>query len=157
MSCTPLARVLLVPLLLLPLSACGDSTSTVPAGAAPAESAAGSASNPAAPSPASSGARLGQGVPPDPSAAPADKTFEISFAEGKAAGDTGRLKISVGDSVSITIRSLRADEVHLHGYDLTVPVRAGLPAVLTFDATIPGVFALELEDDGSQLATLQVQ
>ena len=154
MSGTALPRALLASVLLLPLTACGGDTSTVstaPASTAPAPAAT------TAPSPASSGVRLGTGTPPDPAAATADNTFAISFADGKATGDTGRLKVSVGDSVSITVRSLRTDEVHLHGYDLSAPVRVDLPAVITFDAKIPGVFELELEDAGFKLATLQVQ
>lgn len=152
------ARFLLASVLLVPLAGCGDDTSTVSTSPPSAEADGSTPAPPAAdPSPSSSGVRLGQGGNTAPAAPTADKTFEISFAEGKASGDTGRLKVSVGDSVSITVKSLRADEVHLHGYDLSAPVRVDLPAVLTFDAKIPGVFELELEDSGVQLATLQVQ
>ena len=155
MSGTALHRALLASVLLLPLTACGSDTSTV--STAPSTAASSAATKDVEPSPTSSGFRLGQGSQPDPAAAAADKTFEIGFADGKATGDTGRLKVSVGDSVSITVRSRRSDEVHLHGYDLSAPVRVDLPAIITFDAKIPGVFELELEDAGVKLATLQVQ
>lgn len=148
------ASALLVPVLLLPLAACGEATSTVAPGGG--RSAPPPASTPPA-APSAAPVQLGQGGAPDPAVAAADESFEISYADDKAAGDTGRLKIALGDSVAITVTSLTADEVHLHGYDLSAPVRVGLPAVITFDAKIPGVFALELEGRGVQLATLQVQ
>ena len=108
------------------------------------------------PAPGPTSIVLGPG--PGPSIDPdADNVFTINFAEGKATGDTGRLKVTRGQSVLITVSSLRADEVHLHGYDLTAKVSVGRTATLRFDATIPGVFEIELEDLGVELAKLQVQ
>jgi len=86
----------------------------------------------------------------------AQHSFEISFADDQISGDTGRLEVGVGETVTIRITSFRTDEVHLHGYDLSAPVAVNRPAVLTFTATIPGVFELELENLGRQLASLQV-
>jgi hypothetical protein len=59
--------------------------------------------------------------------------------------------------VTIRVTSDVADEVHVHGYDLMTDVDPGTPATVTFDATIPGVFEVELEKLGQQLLTLQVQ
>jgi hypothetical protein len=159
----PLVRrarpLLLVPALLISLTSCGDDSGTSPSDAAPTSPA---AAPTAADSPATSASPSATaGGVGGPSAAPrssaADKRFTITFADGRASGDTGRLKVALGDSVSITVTSQSADEVHLHGYDVLAPVSANMPAVLTFEAKIPGVFELELEDLGVQLASLQVQ
>jgi hypothetical protein len=153
--------LLVVPLAALALTACaGEPADTaVNASASPSASAPPAASSPtalAAPSP--SGVVLGSGSQSSPPSTPAaQNAFEISFAEERASGDTGRLVVGVGETVSIRVTSLRADEVHLHGYDIAAPVRADLPAVIEFTADIPGVFELELEDLGAELATLQVQ
>jgi hypothetical protein len=150
--------LLLLPALLISLTACGGGSDTSGSDAAPPSPAASTAADGPATSAPPSGAAGGTG---GPSAAPttsaADKSFTITFADGKASGDTGRLKVALGDSVSITVTSQSADEVHLHGYDILAPVSANMPAVLTFEAKIPGVFELELEDLGVQLASLQVQ
>jgi hypothetical protein len=146
--------LLLVPALLISLTACGDGSGTSPSDAAPTSPAADSPATSASPSATAGGAG-------GPSAAPtsgaADKSFTVTVSDGEASGDTGRLKVALGDSVSITVRSQSADEVHLHGYDVLAPVSADMPAVLTFEAKIPGVFELELEELGVQLASLQVQ
>ena len=49
-----------------------------------------------------------------------------------------------------------ADEVHLHGYDRSAFVTAGATATLRFDADVPGVFELELEQSGTPLARLEI-
>jgi len=49
-----------------------------------------------------------------------------------------------------------ADEIHVHGYDLTTDVPAGGSSSVNFTATIPGVFEVELEGAHLQLFELQV-
>ena len=86
----------------------------------------------------------------------AGKTIEVGYQGGTITGG-GRTEVGLGSSVTIRVTSDVADEVHVHGYDLMSDVRPGAPATVTFDATIPGVFEVELEDLGQQLLTLQVQ
>ena len=95
--------------------------------------------------------------PASPSAStPAGTTIDVSFAGGQVSGDTGRVSVPSGDQVTITVTSDVADEIHLHGYDLSAAVGPGAPGTLTFPATIPGVFEVELEQLGTLLFTLQV-
>ncbi|WP_040337133.1 hypothetical protein [Candidatus Blastococcus massiliensis] len=82
--------------------------------------------------------------------------LEVQVAGGQVTGDTGRVPVPLGDRVTITITSDAPDEAHLHGYDLTADLVAGTPGEIAFDATIPGVFELELHDAGTVLLTLQV-
>jgi hypothetical protein len=82
--------------------------------------------------------------------------FDVEIAHGRVSGDTGRVSVPTGSSVTITITSDAADEAHLHGYDLETELTPGEPAELAFDATVPGVFELELHEAGTQLLTLQV-
>jgi hypothetical protein len=49
-----------------------------------------------------------------------------------------------------------ADEVHLHGYDIEKELSPGTPVTLQFDATIAGVFEVELHEAGTVLLRLQV-
>ena len=98
---------------------------------------------------------------PTTSASPARPTasgnrIDVAFAAGQVSGDTGRVPVPVGEEVTITVTSDVADEIHLHGYDLSAEVSPEAPATLTFPATIPGVFEVELEQLGTLLFTLQV-
>ncbi len=65
--------------------------------------------------------------------------------------------MKVGDEVVIAIVSDVTDHAHLHGYDVFADVAPGKPAVMRFTAHIPGVFELELEELGKELARVQVQ
>jgi hypothetical protein len=71
-------------------------------------------------------------------------------------GQVGRLSVPVGESVTLVLNSSIDDELHVHGYDLTADLRTGQTTELTFDATIPGVFEVELHDAGTVLLALQV-
>lgn len=90
-------------------------------------------------------------------AAPADDgtVIEVSVADG-AVERGGRTAVELGDTVTIRITSDMDDHIHLHGYDVLVDVTAGEPAELTFEATIPGVFEVELEDSRIQLLELEI-
>ena len=88
---------------------------------------------------------------------PVGQRIEVQVAGGQVSGDTGRVPVPVGEHVTLTITSDVADEVHLHGYGLTAVLTPGTPAELTFDATIPGVFEVELHETGTVLLSLQVE
>ena len=59
--------------------------------------------------------------------------------------------------IILVVRSALADEVHLHGYDLTADVAAGGTVRIRFKATIVGRFEIELEDRGLPIGELEVR
>ena len=85
----------------------------------------------------------------------ADQVIEVTVAGGSVEGG-GRHAVSLGDTVALVVRSDADDEVHLHGYDEYADVVADEASVLTFEATIPGVFEAELHDAGVPLVELEV-
>jgi hypothetical protein len=100
-----------------------------------------------------------QGTPPAGGAPPpqeAGQRVAVTVTAGRVTGDTGRVPVPLGETVTLTVAGDAADEVHLHGYDLTAPLAAGRPATLTFVADVPGVFEAELHGAGTVLLTLQV-
>lgn len=106
------------------------------------------------------------GTPPVQSSSPASTspastaaptTITVEYASGRVSGDTGRVSVDAGAPVTITITSDVADEAHLHGYDLETELTPGQPAELRFEATVPGVFELELHSAEKMLLTLQVE
>jgi hypothetical protein len=95
--------------------------------------------------------------PPPPPPAPAEPTtVRVIVRGGVPAGGVVRESTDKGDRVVVLITSDVADEVHVHGYDLSRDVAPGAPARIAFPATIPGRFEIELEDRGVQIAELTV-
>jgi len=86
----------------------------------------------------------------------AGQRIEVQVASGKVTGDTGRIAVAAGTHVTLVITSDVADEAHLHGYDEEAELTPGKPAEIAFDATIPGVFEVELHEAGTVLLSLQV-
>ena len=56
----------------------------------------------------------------------------------------------------LRVRSDVADEIHIHGYDLKKDVAARGSVQFRFTARIEGRFEIELEDAGTQIASLEV-
>lgn len=83
-------------------------------------------------------------------------TIRITVRDGRTVGGLARPKVKKGDRVVLVVTSDVADEVHLHGYDLSRDVAAGGRARIAFRATIPGRFEVELEERGIPIAELTV-
>lgn len=75
---------------------------------------------------------------------------------GAVVGGVQRLSVDVGETFTLRVRADTPEEVHVHGYDLAQPVSPDQPAELTFTADIPGIFEVELEESGLQIAELEV-
>jgi hypothetical protein len=91
----------------------------------------------------------------EPSTGPRVVTIRVVGARPQ--GGIARPRIDKGETVVLVVSSDVADELHLHGYDVSKPVAAGGTARLRFTATIPGRFELELEERGIQIAELTVR
>ena len=55
------------------------------------------------------------------------------------------------------VRHDEAEEVHVHGYDIKKELAANETANVSFEATIPGIFEIELEHSGTPLGRLKVE
>jgi FtsP/CotA-like multicopper oxidase with cupredoxin domain len=140
----PKGRLLAAAVGVLLVAGCGGSDDDAGSPSTPTPSAAGLPSATASPTPST----LPTGV---------DQVVTIRYAGGEVTGPKGRVKVARGDTVQLLVTSDKADEVHLHGYDKSVDVAAGATVRLTFKATIPGVFEVELEHRKVTLVRLQVQ
>jgi hypothetical protein len=81
----------------------------------------------------------------------------IRVVGGVPKGEIVRKTVQKGDRVVVIVTSDVADEVHLHGYDLSRDVAAGGTARIRFKANVPGRFEIELESRGVQIADLTVE
>ena len=82
--------------------------------------------------------------------------IQIVVVNAAPQGGIVRETVEKNDRVVLIVRSDVADEIHLHGYDISRDVTPGTPARLPFKATIPGRFEVELVDRGVQIAEITV-
>ncbi|WP_336028988.1 hypothetical protein [Geodermatophilus sp. FMUSA9-8] len=118
------------------------------AGTAPAEA--------RTPAPSASSSAPSSGSSSAAPSSPAVRAVAVEVAGGRVTGDTGRVVVAAGERVALTVTSDVADELHLHGYDLTADLAPGTPATVEFTADLPGVFEAELHGSGTVLLSLQV-
>ena len=85
-----------------------------------------------------------------------DQDITVTYAAGKATGDTGRVKVALGSRVRIVVTSDVAEELHLHVYDVKELVTPGQPAEIVFTADVPGQVELELEQSRTTLVRLVI-
>jgi hypothetical protein len=73
------------------------------------------------------------------------------------AGTERTLNFDQGDTVRFRVRHGEAEEVHIHGYDIKKDLAANETANVSFEASIPGIFEIELEHSGTPLGRLKVE
>jgi hypothetical protein len=89
---------------------------------------------------------------PTPTATPKPQPPLVVAGSGKVT----KLRFTQGDTVRFRVRSDVADHVHVHGYDLMKDVEPGKTITFSFPAEITGIFEIELEDRGEEIAQLRV-
>lgn len=94
--------------------------------------------------------------PSTPTPTPTARVIELSYAGGAVSGDTGRQTVTLGEQVVLRVTSDVAEEVHVHGYDVTQAVPAGSTVDIALTASIPGGFEVELHEAGTALCQLRV-
>lgn len=86
----------------------------------------------------------------------ADQIISVEVADGEPVGGPRRVKVDHGSVVVLMVSADTAEEVHIHGYDISRTVSGGQPAHITFTANIPGIFEVEFEGSGQLLLQLEI-
>jgi FtsP/CotA-like multicopper oxidase with cupredoxin domain len=73
------------------------------------------------------------------------------------AGKVTTLTFKPGDTVRFRVRSDKAEEVHIHGYDIKKELAPNQTATVSFKASITGIFEIEFEGSATQIAELKVE
>jgi hypothetical protein len=78
----------------------------------------------------------------------------ITLADGKADPSGERVEAAKGTTLVLTIDSDRDDEIHVHGYDIEIPVTAG--KTVTKEIVLDQVGRFEVESHEPALTILQL-
>ena len=73
------------------------------------------------------------------------------------AGKVRKLSFDEGDTVRFRVRSDTAEEIHVHGYDITKEIPPNKTTAVSFKASITGIFEIEFHGSGTQIAELKVE
>lgn len=81
---------------------------------------------------------------------------DLVVAGGKRVSGPNLIKLKRDDVLVLTVISDRADNLHVHGYDLQLDLYAGRPASLRLVARRTGRFGFELHRSGLELGVLEI-
>lgn len=98
-------------------------------------------------------------APPVPTtpASPTAQQFELVVKAQKLVSGPAVISVPQGTPVTLRITVDQHDELHLHGYDLTLKLPADMPIELSFIADKSGRFEYELHHSHLDLGALEVQ
>ena len=85
---------------------------------------------------------------------PRREVFELR--DGKRVQGPAVIAMTQGGVLELQVTTDRDDELHVHGYDRTLPVAAGVSATLRLQLDRAGRFTIELHDTHQVLTTLEV-
>ncbi len=88
---------------------------------------------------------------------PAPQRIVLVVAGGKLVQGPAVISVPQGTPLTLQVTSDAADSLHLHGYDLTLSLKAGEPVELQFLADRSGRFEYELHHAHADLGALEVQ
>jgi len=94
------------------------------------------------------------GAKTTPPPKPAVETIVVR--DGAPVDGVAELEYDAGEEVRFRVRSNTADEVHVHGYDVTKEVPAGGSVTVSFPAELEGIYEAELHGSGEQIAEIRV-
>ena len=128
--------------LALSLTACGG-TGDDPAGtpSGPPSSASTSSSSSSSPSSSSS----------------AGRTVTITVTGTKVTPAPSTVDLPVGESLTLTVTSDHADELHIHGFEVEKELTAGTPLSVTVTGKQPGVYEVETHHPELRLMKIAVK
>ena len=84
------------------------------------------------------------------------KSFSITIKNGEIVSGEKTVSVIQGENIMIELTTDVEDEIHLHGYDISVRITPHDPAVLQFTADKTGRFSYELEHAGIELGAIEV-
>ena len=93
-------------------------------------------------------------------APPKPKVTRIRLRQGSVIGGARTIRATSGETVRIVVTSDTADELHLHGYDITRKAAPGKPARFVFRTKAEGLFEMEshtAEDAGREPLVAKVE
>ena len=80
----------------------------------------------------------------------------IEIKGGQPVGGVAELEVAKGDDIRFIVESDVDEEVHLHGYDVSMDVKAGGTVEFNVPATTDGVYEVELEHSVVPIAEISV-
>jgi plastocyanin len=85
------------------------------------------------------------------------RRLEVTIKGSTVTPAPAQVDLPVGDTLELVVTSDHDDEVHAHGFDQEVELKAGVPATLRLIAKEPGLYEVETHEPPLTLLTVAVR
>jgi plastocyanin len=68
-----------------------------------------------------------------------------------------QVDLPIGDTLELTVTSDHDDELHAHGFDQEIELKAGVPATIRLTGKEPGLYEVETHEPALTLLTVAVR
>ena len=85
------------------------------------------------------------------------RTIAITVSGRTVTPAPAQVDLPVGQSLTLVVTSDHADELHAHGFEVEVPLTAGVPTSVTLTGKEAGVFEVETHEPALTLLTVAVR
>lgn len=131
------------------LAACGGGAATSGA------SSSGAGSSATAPPAATSGSSTSSSS--TPSGSPAQRTVAVTVTGSRVTPSPRTVDLGVGETMTLTVTSDHADQLHVHGFDIEKELPAGTPVSVELTGESPGVYEVETHHPELRLLKIAVR
>ena len=132
------------------LAACGGAASTSGTSSSGAGSSATSTASSSAPSPSGSSSASS-------SSSPAQRTVTVTVTGSRVTPAPRTVDLGVGETMTLTVTSDHADQLHVHGFDIEKELPAGTPVSVELTGESPGVYEVETHHPELRLLKIAVR
>ena len=88
---------------------------------------------------------------------PPGRTITITVKGSTVTPPPAQVDLPVGEMLTVVVTSDHDDELHAHGFEVEVPLKAGVPTTIILTGKDPGVFEVELHEPALTLLTVAVR
>ncbi len=85
------------------------------------------------------------------------RTIDITVSGRTVTPAPAQVDLPVGQTLTLVVTSDHDDELHAHGFDVELPIKAGVPASITLTGKDAGVFEVETHEPALTLLTVAVR
>ena len=87
----------------------------------------------------------------------AGRTIDIIVSGRAVTPAPAQVDLPVGQTLTLVVTSDHDDELHAHGFEVEVPLKAGVPTSVTLTGKDAGVFEVETHEPALTLLTVAVR
>jgi plastocyanin len=85
------------------------------------------------------------------------QTLDVSVKGSTVTPTPTTVEIKVGQTLRLTVTSDHDDELHAHGFNQEVEIKAGKPVTLNLSTNVPGTYEVEMHHPSLRLLKVLVQ